>query len=130
MINNMSIFSIWKIVIFEWDQFLNLLLRNVVKWSDPPFKKSCSICCNIYKVCLTILWHCKVKGKFTNKPRKTQKRNGNKSIITVEIIETITLKRRESVQKRNIFDLFHNWKLYEIQLIEMFENVFVWVTFE
>ena len=40
---------------------LNPLLRNVVKWLD-KLQKSCSICCKIFKVCLTILRHCEVKG--------------------------------------------------------------------
>ena len=39
----------------------NPLLRNVAKWSD-TLKKSCSKCCKIFKVCLTILQHCEVKG--------------------------------------------------------------------
>ena len=41
--------------------FINPLLLNVVKWSD-TFLKSCSICCKIFKMCLTILQHCEVKG--------------------------------------------------------------------
>ena len=39
----------------------NPLLRNVVKWSD-TLLKCCSICCKIFKVCLTILRYCEVKG--------------------------------------------------------------------
>ena len=42
-------------------QYLNPLLCNVVNWSD-TLQKSCSICCKIFKVCLTILRHCEVKG--------------------------------------------------------------------
>ena len=41
--------------------FLNPLLRNVVKWSD-TLSKSCSKCCKIFKVCLTILRHCEVNS--------------------------------------------------------------------
>ena len=41
--------------------FFNPLLRNVVKWSD-TILKSCSKCCKIFKVCLTILRHYEVKG--------------------------------------------------------------------
>ena len=40
------------------ESFINPLLRNVVKWSDTMV----SICCKIFKVCLTILRHCEVKG--------------------------------------------------------------------
>ena len=43
------------------DAYINLLLRIVVKWSD-TLSKSCSICCRIFKVCLTILRYCEVKG--------------------------------------------------------------------
>ena len=39
---------------------INPLLRNVVQWSD-TLLKSCSICCKIFEVCLTILRHCEVK---------------------------------------------------------------------
>ena len=40
---------------------INPLLRSIVKWSD-TLQKSYSICCKIFKVCLTILRHCEVKG--------------------------------------------------------------------
>ena len=40
---------------------INPLLRNVVKLSD-TLQKCCSKCCKIFKVCLTILRHCKIKG--------------------------------------------------------------------
>ena len=43
------------------NQQINPLLRNVVKWSD-TLKKACSIRCKIFKMCLTILQHCEVKG--------------------------------------------------------------------
>ena len=43
------------------DEWINPLLRNVVKWSD-AFYKSCGKCCKIFKMCLTILPHCEVKG--------------------------------------------------------------------
>ena len=41
-------------------RIFNPLLRKVVKWSD-TLLKSCSKCCRIFKVCLTILQHCEVK---------------------------------------------------------------------
>ena len=43
------------------DLEFNPLLRNVVKWSATHLK-SCSKCLKIFKVCLTILRHCEVKG--------------------------------------------------------------------
>ena len=45
----------------SYECIINPLLGNVVKWSD-TLLKSCSICCKIFKVCLTILRHCEVKG--------------------------------------------------------------------
>ena len=39
---------------------INPLLLNVVKWSG-TLSKSCSICCKIFKVCMTILRHCEVE---------------------------------------------------------------------
>ena len=41
----------------------NPLMHNVPKWSD-TLLKSCSICCKILKVCLTILWQCEVKSNM------------------------------------------------------------------
>ena len=46
------------------DEFvLNPLMQNVPKWSD-TLKKSCNIWCKVFKVCLTILGHYVLKGKF------------------------------------------------------------------
>ena len=52
---------IFKISLMKDIKIINHLLRNVLKWSD-TLKKSCSKCCKILKVCLTILRHCEVKG--------------------------------------------------------------------
>ena len=45
----------------NYENYFNLLLCNVIRWSDSP-EKSCSKCCKICKVCLTILQHCEVKA--------------------------------------------------------------------
>ena len=50
-----------KILDTVYQQHIKPLLRNVVKWLD-TLEKSCSKWCKIFKVCLTILRHCKVKG--------------------------------------------------------------------
>ena len=42
-------------------QGLNPLVHNVPNWSN-TLEKSYSICCKIFKVCLTILGHCALKG--------------------------------------------------------------------
>ena len=39
----------------------NPLMHNVLKWSD-TLQKSCSICCKIFKVCLTILRRYALRG--------------------------------------------------------------------
>ena len=36
-------------------------MHDLPNWSD-TLKKSCSKCCNIFKVCLTILGHYALKG--------------------------------------------------------------------
>ena len=41
---------------------LNILMHNVPKWSD-TLLKSCTICCKIFKVCLTILGFYALKAK-------------------------------------------------------------------
>ena len=46
---------------FQFFTIINPLLRNVIKWSD-TLLKFYSKCCKIFKVCLTILGHCEVKG--------------------------------------------------------------------
>ena len=43
------------------DIFKRFFFRNAIKWSD-VLEKTCNICCKIFKVCMTILWHCEVKG--------------------------------------------------------------------
>ena len=40
---------------------INHVKHNVSKWSD-TLQKSCSKCCKIFKVCLTILGHYAIKG--------------------------------------------------------------------
>ena len=40
---------------------INPLMHNILKWSDARWK-SCSICCKILKVCLTIFGYCTWKG--------------------------------------------------------------------
>ena len=40
---------------------LDPLMHNVSKWSN-TLQKSCSICCKIFKVCLTILEQYALKG--------------------------------------------------------------------
>ena len=40
---------------------INPLMNNVLKWLD-TLQKSCSKCCKIFKVCLTILRHYALKG--------------------------------------------------------------------
>ena len=40
---------------------INSLMYNIPKWSDTLWK-SCSKCCKIFKVCLTILEHYALKG--------------------------------------------------------------------
>ena len=42
-------------------QGLNPLVHNVSNWSN-TLEKSHSKCCKIFKVCLTILGHCALKG--------------------------------------------------------------------
>ena len=37
------------------------LMHNVTKWSDTVLK-SCSKCCKIFKLCLTILGHYELNG--------------------------------------------------------------------
>ena len=44
---------------FFW--LFNPLMHNVPKWSD-TLQKSCSKCCKLFKVCLTILGHYALKG--------------------------------------------------------------------
>ena len=41
--------------------FFNPLMLNVREWSETLYK-SCSKCCKIFKVCLTILGHYALKG--------------------------------------------------------------------
>ena len=48
---------------FQHPQCFNPLMHNVPKWSD-RLLKSCSICCKIFKVCLTILGHYALKGLY------------------------------------------------------------------
>ena len=50
-----------ELVLQVVDTQFNPLLRSAVKWSD-TLLKSCSICCKIFKVRLTILQHCEEKG--------------------------------------------------------------------
>ena len=57
-----SIFSIFNVCNTSFVLYVSLskimltpLLRNVVKWSY-TLPKSCSKCCKIFKVCLTIFW--------------------------------------------------------------------------
>ena len=47
-------------IFFEY--FFNPLMHNVPKWLD-TLQKSCSKCCKIFKVYLTILGHYALKGK-------------------------------------------------------------------
>ena len=42
------------------ENWVNPLIHNVRKWSD-TLQKSCSICCKIFKVCLTIFEHYALK---------------------------------------------------------------------
>ena len=50
----------WSLIISKGTK-INPLIHNVPKWSDTHLK-SCSICCKIFKVCLTILGHYALKG--------------------------------------------------------------------
>ena len=45
----------------RYDDCLNPLMHNVPKWSD-TLQKSCSKCCKIFKVRLTILEHYALKS--------------------------------------------------------------------
>ena len=50
-----NIDDVWMIL-----KGVNPLMHNVPKWSD-TLHKSCSKCCKIFKVCLTILVHYALK---------------------------------------------------------------------
>ena len=47
---------------FEKKKLFSPLMHNVPKWSD-TLSRSCSICCKIFKVCLTILGYYALKGQ-------------------------------------------------------------------
>ena len=65
----------------------NPLLRNVVKWPD-TLLKSCSKCCKIFKVCLTILRNGEVKGQN----QLHVKNNQTLGFVTVRSIKCLPSK--------------------------------------
>ena len=65
------------ILLGKKSDLFNPLMHNAPKWSD-TLKKSCSICCKIFKVCLTIL------GRYALKAHRQILKNGvSKGIVHV-----------------------------------------------
>ena len=73
-----------------WNQILNLLMNNVPKWSGTLWK-SCSICLQIFKVCLASIGTLSINGLSTEKSFNENK-NKNKKLREKDNINKVNGK--------------------------------------